>query len=245
VPIHEKHDRTVSLHWTGGGPLQSIYAEVRPASPPDSGVLVRGNIKVPDGRLWGADKPAAVATPKLGKAIAPGFLRILRQAHNASVSHGEVEIQSGELDDDVEHLFGVSEQVPTRVKVVVVLDGEGRVQRARGALVQALPGADPARLDALTLTLGADDTPEQVLARALGADAQILEKLPARFACPCSKERALAGIALLDRDEIIDMIVREHGAEVRCQMCGTLYKFTQEDLLPLIETRDPAGPGEA
>lgn len=243
VPIADKHDRTVSLHFTGGGALQSVFVEARPSADDAQGVLVRGNVRVPDATGWAID-PRGRA---IGRALVPGVLRLLRQAPDASVQHGEVELVSGELDEDLEHLFRTSEQVATRVHAVVALDAEGGVTSARGLLVQALPGADPARLATLdaAFALQADSSPEQWLRAALGDNAQVLEKLPLHYGCPCSKERALGGVSLLDRDEIIDIIVREHGTEVRCQMCGKVYRLTPEDLLPIVEMKDNAGPGSA
>lgn len=236
VPISEKNDRTVSLQFAGGGALQSVFVEARPSADAAQGVLVRGNVRVSDATGWAID-PRGRA---IGRALLPGVLRLLRQAHDASVQHGEVELVSGELDEDLEHLFRTSEQVATRVHAVVSLDADGNVTSARGLLVQALPGADPARLAALdaAFALTAEASPEQSLRAALGDDAQVLEKLPLQYGCPCSKERALGGVSLLDRDEIIDIIVREHGTEVRCQMCGQLYKLTPEDLLKLVEMKD-------
>jgi len=57
--------------------------------------------------------------------------------------------------------------------------------------------------------------------------------VPLAYKCTCSRERALAPIALFTKDEIQEM-VDEGGSEVVCQFCGRKYSFTPEELLTII-----------
>ncbi len=232
VPASWKDVTRVSVQWAGAGVLKSVFAEVRPS--PD-GITLRGYVRAPTAALWAADPHA----PLVGRAIAPGVVRLLRQTVAGAVSHGEVELVTGEFDDDLEALFAASEQVLTRLRAHVTLTPDGHVLRARGVLVQLLPGADPDQLPPLLI----DDTsePAQVLTRVLGADCQILEQTALRFGCPCTRERALAGLSLLTQDDIIDMIAKEGGSDVTCEMCAQVYRFSPEDLLVLVE----GGSGDA
>jgi molecular chaperone Hsp33 len=61
--------------------------------------------------------------------------------------------------------------------------------------------------------------------------------VPVAYACQCSRERALAPLALLGRDEIEEMI-GEGGTEVVCQFCGRKYQFSPEDLFTLMATHE-------
>jgi molecular chaperone Hsp33 len=61
--------------------------------------------------------------------------------------------------------------------------------------------------------------------------------VPVSYACSCTRERALAPIALLGRAEIEEMIA-EGGTEVRCHFCGRRYEFGADDLLTLTAQHD-------
>jgi molecular chaperone Hsp33 len=56
--------------------------------------------------------------------------------------------------------------------------------------------------------------------------------VPLSYTCTCSRERALAPLALFSPDELREMIDQE-GTEVICQFCGRKYRFLTEDLLAL------------
>lgn len=231
LPLSDKDDKTASLQWAGGGPLKSVFCEARPAEKSEDGVLLRGTVKEPQAEAWAVDPRGA----RIGRALMPGVVRILRQSRSGAVSQGEAELVSGELDEDLEQLFLLSEQVPTRARVAVVLDEAGRIVSARGVLVQALPGTSAEQFDAVVCTVTPGAAPDALLRAALGADCIMQEQRPLRFSCPCSRERAFAGVALVGHDDIVDMIVREGGTTVRCEMCGSVYRFSADDLLPLVE----------
>jgi molecular chaperone Hsp33 len=236
IPVSDKTDLSVSVQWAGGGVLGSVFCEVRPAVAPETGVRVRGRVKQPAAQMWAQD----LSKGQIGRALLPGVVRLMRHNRAGTVSHGEVPLVSGELSEDLQAAFETSEQVPTKLSCAVSLDGT-EVRAARGALVQALPGCDPARIHQLELAVEPDMGLDQLVQMTLGDGAIVLERSPVAFACPCSRSRALQGLAVLGRDQDIDMIVKDKGAEVKCEMCAAVYRFSQDELLPLVE----GTPGEA
>jgi transcription elongation factor Elf1 len=64
-----------------------------------------------------------------------------------------------------------------------------------------------------------------------------VEELPIKYNCGCSKEKFMSGIATLEEEEILDMIEKDKGAELECQICGKKYKLTEEDLKECIEIK--------
>ena len=52
--------------------------------------------------------------------------------------------------------------------------------------------------------------------------------------CSCSRERALAPLALFSDGELQEMM-REGDTEVTCQFCGRKYQFSPDDLLGLTK----------
>ena len=61
--------------------------------------------------------------------------------------------------------------------------------------------------------------------------------LPVSYTCQCTRDRALAPLALLGEEEIESMLA-EGGTEVQCQFCGRKYQFTVHDLLALTAKHD-------
>lgn len=233
-PASWKDCRRLSLQFSGGGPLRSVFAELR-TDADDAGprASLRGYTKMPAATLWAADPRGR----RIGRALAPGALQVIRQQPAGGFSQGHVELASGEIDEDLEHYFVTSEQVPTRVRTAVELDDTGAVLGAVGVLVQVLPGGDPARIADLALDDLSPRAPlADLLARVLD-EPVVKETLPVVFACPCSRERALGGISLLQVDEVIEMIAVDKGAEVTCEFCAEVYRFTPEELLPLVEVK--------
>ena len=58
--------------------------------------------------------------------------------------------------------------------------------------------------------------------------------VPLSYTCPCSRERALAPLALFSDGELREMM-QEETTEVTCQFCGRRYRFSPDDLLGLTK----------
>jgi molecular chaperone Hsp33 len=65
------------------------------------------------------------------------------------------------------------------------------------------------------------------------------EGYPLRFHCPCSSERVLNALKLLGPTEIQDMIEKDNGAEVVCDLCAEVYRVGEETLGDLIQELAP------
>jgi molecular chaperone Hsp33 len=207
--------------------LRGLFVELRAPG------HLRGYPRAPDATIWAGDPRAR----RIGRALLPGILHVLRQVPDGNYAQGQVELVSGEIDEDLEAYFQRSEQVPTKLRTVITLDDKEPVS-CSGVLVQTLPGGDEARLQSINVdNIAPDMSPEHLLGRVLGEGFNVLEIVPLKFACPCTRERALSGIRLLDDDQIIDMIHKDKGAEVRCDFCGELYNFDRDELTQLLDRK--------
>ena len=77
------------------------------------------------------------------------------------------------------------------------------------------------------------DSPEDILARIFGNSYELLDRIPVRFHCPCSKERVERAILLLGETAITEMIGESEtgeSTEVVCQFCNANYYLSVEDL---------------
>jgi len=120
-----------------------------------------------------------------------------------------------------------------------------RIAAAGGIVIQAFPHTSEAAIAALeerireapplsTLIekMPIEDVVAQVLA---GFDYKQLDSsldVPLEYRCPCTRERAIAPLALFSPEELQEMI-EEGGSEVVCQFCGRKYQITAEELLTL------------
>lgn len=224
-----KIDR-VSIQWSGGGPMGSVFAELR-----EPGTL-RARLTQPAAQ---PRSPLSGERRGAGLGLLPGgFISVLRQAPKGSHQHGQVPLRNGEVDEDLEAYFEASEQVTTRVRALSAFHDDG-LTHAAGLLVQALPGAEDVQLvDAEAIErLDPAATPELWLQALLGRPFRILESCPLSFQCACGRERAAAGISLLEQEELIEMVVKDKGADVTCEFCNENYRFSADELLAILDEK--------
>ena len=158
---------------------------------------------------------------------------------------------TGEVGDDLTHYLATSEQTPSALLLGVFVGSEG-VTAAGGMLLQVLPKAarDESLVELLESRLGGltGFTPLLQTGKSLPAifndllgdlDLKILPEVQMlRFHCPCSHERMLGSLKMLGREELLDMIETDGGAEATCEFCRTVYHADSEELMRIIESME-------
>jgi len=237
-----KNEEQVTLQVLGDGPLAGVTIDAR------SSGKVRGFVKRPQAVTW---DPALAAAPRLavgeaiGKRGVVGVTRDLGMEHNYS---GQVALETGEIDEEVERYLITSEQIDSVLRCETLVDTAGQVTAAAGLLVQTLPQAQGAPVVAFlrdvlagpvfgTVLRGALERgelePEAIARAALGQCAERLEMLDVRevgFSCPCSRERAQSTLAMLRLEDLEQMVKEDHEAEVSCNFCGATYRFSEPEV---------------
>lgn len=233
-------EQLVTLRVRGAGPLGTLIATATP------GGDVRALVANPRPDIA---QVAANGKLNVGAAVGlPGSLTVTRDLAMGEPYVSVVELQSGEIGQDLAYYFALSEQVPSAVGIGVFVNADGGVQAAGGYLAQIMPGANatdgerlervlrdlPTPTDLLLSGMG----PGEMLARiAGGSDLQVTEERAVRFECPCGPDRAERALALLGGEEM--RAVREApgipGAELTCRFCGEVYRIEPEQLDRLIE----------
>ena len=115
------------------------------------------------------------------------------------------------------------------------------VQAAGGYLIQLLPGADDevvsavergvARLGAVSARLDAGMDPLGLLREVLGEfELEELETAPVEYRCYCTRERVSRALISLGREELTSLIEEQRGAELTCQFCDKVYRYSADQL---------------
>ncbi len=138
----------------------------------------------------------------------------------------------------------------------VLVDSDGQITAAAGLLVQTLPQAHGAALVELVraslrgpsftkvLAQALDQgrvEPEYLARLALGGstqDIQVLDTRKVEFFCPCSRERAESTLGMLRADDLKDMLLEDDHAQVTCNFCGAIYRFSEIELERIRRKRD-------
>ena len=233
----KEKDGSVTLQIKGGGPLGAITAVSDSRGNP-RGYLQNGQVDIPRKYQGKLDVGTAVGSS--------GSLTVMKDMGLKEPYIGSVQLVSGEIAEDITAYFVESEQVPTACALGVLVDKDQSVDAAGGYLVQLLPGADEsviqrleesiARLGPVTDALHGGADAVQLLGRVLeGQEPELLERRPVAYKCYCSRERVSRAIISMGKEEMQNLIEEQGGAELTCQFCDKVYRFTKEDLQELLE----------
>ncbi|HEX9107711.1 MAG TPA: Hsp33 family molecular chaperone HslO, partial [Longimicrobiales bacterium] len=232
-------EHLLTLRIRGGGPAGTLLVTANGAGE------VRGLVSNPQ-----PDVPQ-VRNGKLNVSGAVGSQGQLTVTKDMGMRHpyaSTVELVSGEVGEDLAYYLGRSEQVPSAVGLGVFVRADGSVEAAGGYIVQLLPGLSEetvsdieSRIRALphpTTMLRSGDSPEDILTRIFPQGYELLDRIPVRFHCPCTRERAQRALVLLGREALEEMRLEglERGhTEAVCQFCAAEYRFSTEEMDQLIE----------
>lgn len=227
-------DASVTVTIDGGGPIGRIVCVADHQS-------VRGCVDVPglemplrpDGKL------------NVGMAVGKeGRMSVVKDLGLKNPYIGQVQLLSGEIAEDFAAYYVQSEQTPTLQSLGVLVSGEA-VLSAGGVLLQPMPGCPDSVISELELRspLMADISrelcyePMEALAEKWfdGLKYVVLEQTPLCYRCNCSRARMEKALIAMGREELTRMIQDEQeGAELTCHFCKRTERFTQQDLIRLL-----------
>lgn len=231
-------DDLVSLSIKGDGPIQSIMVTA------DS----HGNVKGFPGNPSVDIPPKRPGKLDVGGAVGEGTLTVVMDLGLAEPYNGTVELQNGEIAEDLAYYFASSEQTPSAVGLGVMVDTNSEVKHAGGWIIQMMPNASEetiaklegklASIEPVTTLMDKGMSPEDILGYILGdLDFEITDKKDVRFHCNCSKERVSKALATIKSEEIQDIIDEGKDIDVKCYFCNTMYSFTPAELEQILGER--------
>ncbi len=224
---------SITAQIKGGGPIGAILAVAH------GDCSVKGYVGNPDVELPRVGKKLPVG-PAVGK---DGKLTVIKDLHLKEPYVGQVNLVSGEIAEDFAMYFTASEQTPSLVSLGVLVSDE-KVESAGGLLIQMLPGASEAAIASIENSAGMfmdisgtmreyhlKDAVQQLL---LHLEPEVLQERTPQYRCDCSRERIERMLVTLGRDELADMIEKQHGAQVDCHFCNRRYEFSEDDLKTIL-----------
>ncbi len=229
-------DDLLTLQISGDGPMKGMTVTAD-AKGHVKGYAIEPQIMLPPSRAGKLD---------VGGAIGNGFLRVIKDMGLKEPYTGQVQLQSGEIAEDLTYYFATSEQVPSSVGLGVLMEKDNTVKQAGGFIIQLMPFTDEKVIErleknltefsAVTTVLSEGKTPEEMIEQLLaGLDPVITDTCPCEFRCDCSKSRVEKAIVSIGKKDIEEMIAEGKEIEVSCHFCNTFYHFSVEELKELLK----------
>ena len=226
----------LTLQIKGTGPIGGITVTA------DSRARVKGYVHHPDVML-GANEKGKL---DVAGAVGEGMLSVIKDLGMKEPYVGQTELQTSEIAEDLTYYFATSEQIPSAVGLGVLMEKNNTVKQAGGFIIQLMPFVEDrivtcleerlARVTSVTALLDKGMTPEAVLEEILGElELEINDRIPAEFACDCSKERVARAIVSIGSKDIREMIKEGKPVEANCHFCSKNYVFSIEDLKKLLQ----------
>jgi len=229
----------VSLQFKGDGPIATVLAVGTP----------QGTVKGYVGNNFVVLPLKGNGKLDVGGALGDGYLTVIKDLRLKEPYIGKVELQTGEIAEDLTYYFATSEQTPSVVALGVLVDRDFSVKAAGGYIIQLMPEATEedivkleknlAGLKSVTALIEEGMSIEEILNTVMdGFEIKITDEITPEYKCDCSKERIERAIISLGRQEIEDILKKEKKAEVTCYFCNKEYKFEESELQEILSKNE-------
>lgn len=235
----------LTVQFKGDGPAREILATAY-GDGSVKGYISNPNLDMPlkaDGHL------------DVGGALGIGQLTVIKDLGLKEPYVGRISLVSGEIADDLTAYYYISEQQNSSVALGVKIARDCSVLCSGGMIIQMLPDAKEASVDALEAMLGELEPLTSIIERVLlrsagmseeGVLQEVLQEIfggmPEEFApeilefrhmqwqCDCSEERLERALAAIGKKALREIIDEDGQAELTCQFCEKKYLFDKEHL---------------
>lgn len=226
-----KDDQAISFQISGSKTIKKVFAHAQYDG------LCRGYI---------SDKEAPLSIDKnqlaLGPLIGDGFLQAITYIPGNKQPHvSQLQLQTGEIGDDIAFYLNQSRQIPCLVSLAVKIGSEGKVVAAGGVIVELMPGHTEETLQAIEkqqnrafalsdlIDMGADY--EKLLSNYVGdIELEEIKEHSVDYGCTCSREKASNSLSMLEAEDFKEILESKENLNVDCEMCGLVYSFDFEEI---------------
>ena len=227
-----KFDGSLILQFHGAGTLKLLVVEC------NSALELRATAQ------WSGNVPGdAVLAGLAGGERGGRMVLTLDPKDGGPLYQGVVALEGASMAELFEHYLATSEQVESRLW----LSADG--SRARGALLQRMPGSSEADTEtwrrvrgavaAASQLFDADDAHEALAALFPADDVRAFRPRAPRFGCSCSRRRVAGALRLLGSDEVESILAERAMVGVDCEFCNRRYEFAADEARALFSEPDP------
>lgn len=225
----------LTLRLISQGPLEGMVTTT------DAYGNVRGYVGNPQVFLQKND------TKKLdvSKAVGPGRLSVTKDLKMKNMFTSGVELQTGEIAEDLAYYFTASEQIPSAVSLGVKVNDDNTVKNAGGFILQRMPGCPEETIELIEKRLKnlppvskmLEDglSPEEMIELITKGDHRILLTMDLQYQCDCSREKFERGLISLGESQLKEILETDGHIETVCHFCKTKYDFNASQIKALIE----------
>ncbi len=225
---------TISLQIKGDGPVGGIVA-VANMEAQVRGYVHENAVELPLSSSGKLD---------VGTAVGNGYLTVIRDMGLKEPYIGRVEIQTGEIAEDLTYYFASSEQVPSAVALGVLVNTDWSVKAAGGYIIQLMPGAEEeeiarlseniSKLKPISTMVDEGLTCEEILEQVLcGMEFEVVQKVEPAYQCNCDRERICGVLLSIGKEDLSEIARSEDKTEIVCQFCSEKYYFSSEEIKAL------------
>lgn len=215
-----KFEGTLSLQAAGEGALRTLMAEC------SHDRKIRGLARFDEQAMSGEALHELLGQSRMAITITP---------EKGQRYQGVVPREADNLAGCLEEYFERSEQIAT--SLFLFADGD----TAAGLLLQRLPGHTEEdddlwnRVNHLARTVEAEELlkldSETLLHRLFHEETvRLYEPEPVEFRCSCSRERTLAALESIGKEECYSILDEQGSIDMDCQFCHANYRFNRNDI---------------
>ncbi len=230
-----KEEEQLSIQFMGNGSLQGVVIDANAKGE------VRGFVYQPRAHL-----PIKNGKLDVGGVVGKGTMAVVRrQQWDKEPYRSVLPIVSGEIGQDIANYLLTSEQIPSAVSLGVFVRPDEAVAAAGGFIIQAMPDADDATLARIEEAVAQARPVSQMVRAGLAAwemlrqvlsdfSPTLLDEMPVRFACRCSRERVQGILVALGPEEVEALLEQEGRISAACEFCAEQYVFEPDEARALL-----------
>lgn len=197
---------------------------------------VKGYVQNPS-----VDLPTVNGKTDVAGAVGKGTLNVVKDTGEKEPYVGITNIVSGEIAGDIAAYYAESEQIPTVCSIGMKLDSKGKVVAAGGIMIQLLPFAAEATIQAIEKNLPIiaeasslfEEMPDNhAIAEKIleGIPYDVFDEYTVGYHCDCSRDRMGRALLTLNPVDLYNILVEDGAIEVGCQFCNNKFSFTGSDI---------------
>lgn len=175
-----------------------------------------------------------------------GFINVIKDLGLKEPYKAISPLVSGEIAEDFANYFVNSEQRQCAVALGVLVNKDG-IKSSGGYLIDPMPDATQEdifkveqsifKAGAISKMLDNNLSLEEIAKKITGDEnVKIIEdNITPIYNCDCSKENMKRALSTIGKEELKSIIENDKKAELVCHFCNKKYKFSEEELLEILD----------